>query len=244
MRNFVTYNLARAGGRYAARTVYVEVFVVQDGQPLGPQHYNGIYIALENIKRVSDGGSFLYVTIPIVCRIYPTFFFMMITTQTHTHIVLQDKNRVDIAKLAEDDPSGGYILVYSNDNIESNDYTIGPIPGWEHPFVLKEPNEPLDQGAYITKYLTDFDATLAAPDWLEKYTDLVDGPAWVDYFLLVELTKNPDSYVGSTYFYKDAGGPLAMGPAWDYNEAYGMWCLQIGFYIFVSVFAAVKCSVV
>ena len=26
------------------------------------------------------------------------------------------------------------------------------------------------------------------------YTTLIDGPAWVDYFLLVELTKNPDGY--------------------------------------------------
>lgn len=26
------------------------------------------------------------------------------------------------------------------------------------------------------------------------YPALIDGPAWADYFLLTELTKNPDGY--------------------------------------------------
>jgi hypothetical protein len=40
-------------------------------------------------------------------------------------------------------------------------------------------------------------AALDAPDWLTAspgYTSFIDGPNWVDYFLLVELTKNPDGY--------------------------------------------------
>jgi hypothetical protein len=53
MRNFMAYNLARGTGQWAPRTVYVEVFLVQDGQPLGLQHYNGIYIAVERVRRVS-----------------------------------------------------------------------------------------------------------------------------------------------------------------------------------------------
>lgn len=31
-------------------------------------------------------------------------------------------------------------------------------------------------------------------------------------------------YRGSTYFYKDRGGKLMMGPVWDYNEAFGICC--------------------
>lgn len=42
-----------------------------------------------------------------------------------------------------------------------------------------------------------FQAALEAPNWLAAgpgYSALIDGPNWVDYFLLVELTKNPDGY--------------------------------------------------
>lgn len=54
MRNYLSYNLARASGRYATRTVWVEVFLVLDGAPLGEQHYNGLYIAEEKVKKVSQ----------------------------------------------------------------------------------------------------------------------------------------------------------------------------------------------
>ncbi len=40
----------------------------------------------------------------------------------------------------------------------------------------------------------------------------------------LQLTKNNDGYRGSTYMHKDRDGPLAAGPAWDYNEAYGLCC--------------------
>lgn len=53
MRNWLAYNLARASGRYASRTVWVEVFLVDDGvAALAPTHYHGIYIGLEKIKAV------------------------------------------------------------------------------------------------------------------------------------------------------------------------------------------------
>ncbi len=61
MRNWLTYNLARASGRYASRTVWTEVFLVDDGAAtLAPSHYHGIYIGLEKIKVVSRGvGSWM-----------------------------------------------------------------------------------------------------------------------------------------------------------------------------------------
>ena len=36
----------------------------------------------------------------------------------------------------------------------------------------------------------------------------------VEYFLLVEFTKNPDGYRDSNYMYKDRGGLLMFGPPW------------------------------
>lgn len=145
--------------------------------------------------------------------------------------LLQGKNRVNMSKLAAPDLSGGYIFLYDNDNIEEGDLTFGPLPGWEHPFLLKDPNNFLqgDNGNWLLNYLKDFESALNAPDWLQRqvnlsYTSFIDGPAFTDFFLLVELTKSPDGYRGSTYMHKDKDKPFVMGPVWDYNEAYGMCC--------------------
>lgn len=140
-------------------------------------------------------------------------------------MIMQKNSRLDISDLKEDDLTGGYLMVYDNDNYDSDDVLVGPIsPDWDNPFVVKDPDEAPDNFEYITKYLQDFDAALKAEDWKEKYLEYIDLNAFIDYFLLVELTKNPDAYRGSTYLYKDKQKGLAMGPAWDYNEAYGMCC--------------------
>ena len=51
--------------------------------------------------------------------------------------VKPDKDRVNISKLEPADPSGGWILVYDNDNIVAGDVTVGPAANFDHPFVLK-----------------------------------------------------------------------------------------------------------
>lgn len=49
--------------------------------------------------------------------------------------------------------------------------------------------------------------------------------------LAVATNPSPDKHPpvvpkcsGSVYMHKDRDGPLAAGPAWDYNEAYGLCC--------------------
>ena len=84
-------------------------------------------------------------------------------------------------------------------------------------------NETKEATDALLLYLTDFQAALNAPDWLTRqgngsYSSYIDGPSFVDFFLVSELSKNPDSYRGSTYMSKDRDGPLSMGPVWDYNE--------------------------
>lgn len=142
--------------------------------------------------------------------------------------------------------------------------------------------------AWLVNYLTDFHTALFGADWLDAkagYSPFVDQSSWINYFLTVEASKNPDGYRwarergsgrflcrphgrrrvlgrgkegpdrapapgwsqrpgrspvlgvlkllprcpprpprGSTYMHKDADKPLAMGPAWDYNEAFGICC--------------------
>ncbi|CAD7695843.1 unnamed protein product [Ostreobium quekettii] len=186
MKNYLTMALARATGRYASNTQYVETFLVQDGGQLSIDHYHGIYIAMEKIKK--------------------------------------DKNRVNVQK-NEADISGGYIFKYDNDNFDEGDKII-KTTFTELEFVCVYPKKDKvtqDQLNWIGSYLGDWEKAMGTRD-RNQWTPYIDEGSFVDYFLITEMSKNPDGYRGSTYFHKDAGGPLVAGPAWDYNEAYGQCC--------------------
>jgi hypothetical protein len=181
-------------GRYATRTQYCELFI--DGS------YKGLYVLMEKIK--------------------------------------QDKNRVDISKLRPEDIegdqlTGGYILRV--DKVDNNDFpafTAFPgvsIPG-EEPVKLQyfDPSgEDLHtaQQVYIRDYIRQFEQALNTSSYLsyfKGYHDFIDKDALVDYILVNEISKNIDTYIFSTYMYKDRdskGGKLTMGPVWDFNIAYG-----------------------
>lgn len=50
--------------------------------------------------------------------------------------------------------------------------------------------------------------------------DRLDVDSFVDYLLMSEFTLNSDAGSYSTFFYKDARGRLAVGPVWDFNNAF------------------------
>lgn len=193
MRDVLAYDLANRMGRYATRTRFCEM-VIND-------KYEGLYILMEKVKK--------------------------------------DKNRVDVSTLkltdnTGDDVTGGYILKIDktegaksrlwNTTLKVNgiNYTI-PIQV-EYPKLTDISDA---QFNYIKKYVTDFETSLNSSDYLNKkslWRDMIDLDSFIDYFLITEFTKNVDGYRLSTYFYKDKdskGGKLKMGPAWDYNLAFG-----------------------
>jgi len=194
IKNVLSYKLARDMGRYATRTQYCELFI--DGS------YKGLYVLMEKIK--------------------------------------QDKNRVDISKLRPEDIegdqlTGGYILRV--DKVDNNDFpafTAFPgvsIPG-EDPVKLQyfDPSGEdlhMAQSIYIKDYIRRFEQALNLSSYLsyfKGYHDFIDKDALVDYILVNEISKNIDTYIFSTYMYKDRdskGGKLTMGPVWDFNIAYG-----------------------
>ncbi|MDZ7900556.1 MAG: CotH kinase family protein [Arcicella sp.] len=193
MRDVLAYDLANRMGRYATRTRYCEMVV--NG------NYEGIYILMEKVKR--------------------------------------DKNRVDVSSLKTtdntgDDVTGGYILKIDKTegsksrlwntqlNVNGRNYTI-PIQ-IEYPKITDITDA---QFNYIKNYITEFETSLSSPDFLNpnaKWRSMSDMDSFVDYLILTEVSKNVDGYRLSTYFSKDKdskGGKLKMGPAWDYNLAFG-----------------------
>lgn len=194
IRDPLAYWLARQQGRYATRTKYVEL--VRD------EVYQGVYILQERIKR--------------------------------------DKARVNISKLEPKDASGdaltgGYILkIDKEEGSESRQwyspFKPDPRSNFTPRFMVDYPkigdltNAQFD---YIKAKVIEFETAIYGPDYRDNdkgFRRFIDEDSFVDYFLLTELTRNVDGYRLSAFFHKDRdskGGKFRMGPAWDYNIAFG-----------------------
>jgi hypothetical protein len=138
------------------------------------------------------------------------------------------KNRVDIAKLessdnAEPQITGGYIV--KKDKLDPGDLTFNTSKGLS--LIHLEPDKTeitQEQRNWIKGYINEFEAALYGPNFIDPidgYAKYIDVDSFIDIHILVELTKNIDGFRLSTYMFKDRGGKLNMGPAWDYNLSLG-----------------------
>lgn len=194
MRNFITYHMGRESGEYAANTKFVEVFLI-----------------LDNSKKLDYDKHYhgLYVAMDRIER---------------------GSDRVNVKKLdPQVDPSGGYIFKYDNDNIDDDDIVFR-TKATDLEMVLVYPKGDgvwLEDLQPLINYVDGFEAALFADNFQDPasgYAQYINIAAFINYLLVVEITKNPDGYRGSTFMHKDRGGVLAMGPLWDYNEAFGICC--------------------
>lgn len=137
-------------------------------------------------------------------------------------------NRVDIAKLgpgdiAEPEISGGYIV--KKDKFDGDDVSFVTNRGQN--LIFQDPNgHDLTQAQrnWVRNYFNAFEAALYGPSFADPvngYAKFIDVDSFIDTHILVELTKNIDGFRLSTYLYKDRGGKLFQGPAWDYNLSLG-----------------------
>ncbi len=150
--------------------------------------------------------------------------------------IKRDKRRVNVAELQPDDNSGdeltgGYIIKVDRSAGEENE-------GWTSPFspnpffsrveYLFHYPKPADisqaQQDYIENYITAFETIMDQSDWKLYYQEYFDVDAFIDFWLINELTKNVDSFSLSTFFYKNKDSKdkrLVMGPVWDFNLGFG-----------------------
>lgn len=196
MRDVLAYKLARSMGRYASRSRYCEL--VMDGD------YKGVYVLLEKIKRSEE--------------------------------------RVNIAKLNPDENSGndltgGYILKLdkTSGGSGSDGFTSNFLPpnrsGTQTIYFQYEypKNDQISgtQKEYIARFMREFEAALNSQNYKDPqtgYQRYINVSSFIDYFIMNEVTKNPDGYRLSTFMYKEKdsdGGRLHMGPVWDFNLGFG-----------------------
>ncbi|HVO75981.1 MAG TPA: CotH kinase family protein [Ignavibacteriaceae bacterium] len=193
IRNILAFDLFAKMGHYQPSTRICEVVV--------NNVYQGIYILTEKIKR--------------------------------------DKNRVNICKLTTadtsgDDVTGGYIIKIDYDDGTGNDGWQGSYPAIDRtssrPYYIytdPKPVEILDkQKFYIQSFIKEIDSVLRSSGWkdpINGYRKYLNVPAFIDYFILGEVSRNVDAYKKSAYFYKDRDdkdGRLQPGPVWDFDWAW------------------------
>jgi hypothetical protein len=157
--------------------------------------------------------------------------------------IKRDNNRVDIARLNEDENSGddltgGYIVKIDKfDGSNTGGGWTSPYrpPGFQNNdqviyFQFDYPKArdiTPQQKQYIQDYVTAFEDALRnrpSNDLVTGYKSFIDINSFVDFAIINELTRNVDAYRLSTFLHKDKDskdGALYIGPIWDFNLGFG-----------------------
>jgi CotH kinase protein/Lamin Tail Domain/Fn3 associated len=142
--------------------------------------------------------------------------------------VTRGKNRADVEKLNDKvtDPtllSGGYI--FKRDKVDAGATTwttsapssIGMQSHYPEVYTTPQFNA-------LSGYINSFQAVLNGANFADPvtgYAAWIDVSSFIDGQLAVELTKQIDGYVFSTYWHKPRAGKIKAGQIWDFNIALG-----------------------
>lgn len=194
MNNTLTYQLARAMGRYAPRTRDVEV--VLNGE------YIGVYAAAEKIKRGPNRVD--------IAKLQPT----EISGDDLTGGYILSVDRYE-------GPGSGFTSPFppaENGNGQSVFFQYR----YPKPDDIAPQQKAYIQ-AYVDSFETTLAGPDFMDPGL-GFRAFANDSSFVDLFLINELSRNVDGYRLSSYLYKDKysnGGRLHAGPAWDYDIAWG-----------------------
>ena len=91
-------------------------------------------------------------------------------------------------------------------------------------FVLKDAKNEENPSIGVNDFkvsINKLNSALNNADWAGVESQ-IDVESFAQYYLVSELTNNPDAYFTSLYFYKDGSGDkVHAGPIWDYDIACG-----------------------
>ncbi|MEO3404242.1 CotH kinase family protein [Mucilaginibacter sp. CAU 1740] len=146
----------------------------------------------------------------------------MLTTQVEVN-----ENRVNITELKSSDNSadkitGGYLLEL--DERRDADFWFETTKGL--PITIKSPDAiTTAQLDYIKTYIQDTENAIFSTDFddpAKGYAKYINTDSFINWYFTAEIMKNQDSWdFSSIYYYKDRGGKLGMGPAWDFDLSLG-----------------------
>jgi hypothetical protein len=193
IREALVYDLGREMGLATQRYRFVELYLNVDSAPVAAGDYQGVYMLVETIKN--------------------------------------SKDRLDLKQLKEADTtlpkiSGGYIFKFEWLAAEEPTLTCTGAAATCWNYLEVEDPSPLNaqQKSWLTQYLQQFHDMLHSSRFADPqtgYRSWIDTKSWVDLVILNEFSREMDSYLRSTYFYKDREGPIVAGPLWDYDLTFG-----------------------
>ena len=130
-------------------------------------------------------------------------------------------HRVNIEVATETDLEGSYYLEIE----EAMDEPVCFKTVWDTPVMFHEPEYPTEaQQKYVKAWFDGFEHALERVQGQHDYSyrDYIDLPSFINYYIIQEITKNPDGNVRkSTYLTKEKGKPLEMYHVWDFDITLG-----------------------
>lgn len=214
MRNALIYDISNKIGQYAVETEFVELSINDE--------MLGTYVFMEKIKRDGDRLELEPLDPSITDESLITGAYILKIDKTSG-----DTEDSDWPGDADYRPELGFRSAYDSRGGRLDFEAHGPKTPEETYFLYEYPSRDEINDAqknYIEQYIADFEAALVAEDFTNEsrlYEAYIDVESFIDFFLLNELSGNPDAYRLSTFMHKNRGEKLKMGPIWDFNLAFG-----------------------
>ena len=193
IRNALIYALSNDVGRYAARTRFVELYLIEGQDSVRAEHYQGLYVLMERIKR---GGARVAIS-----KLAPEDVVEPAITGGYIVKIDDPGNDEEGFRAA----GQGFAHVYPKELEIAHDQ-LGYLTGY------------LDGVARAAASPDGVD-----PDSGTHYSELIDVPSFLDHHILNTLAKNPDALRLSAFFHKDRAGALHAGPVWDFDRTMGSY---------------------
>jgi hypothetical protein len=192
IRNALAFALSNRIGRYAPRTRFAEVFMVDDGGDVSARNFLGFFTLIEKIGR--DPERVNVSRLPESATTLPAI--------TGGFILRIDKGVPDF------DAAGRWLQFVYPDPEDMKSPERRPQLDFIRAFI-----DGFGQAARA--------ADFKHPSTGQHYSEFIDVDAWIDHNIINALTKNVDGLRISAYFYKERGGRLAAGPVWDFDRSLG-----------------------
>ncbi|MBO5396609.1 MAG: CotH kinase family protein [Clostridia bacterium] len=124
-----------------------------------------------------------------------------------------------------DDITGGYLLELEK-IYRYTDEVSGFVTDNGQAVVVKTPEyASKEQVQYISSYYQAFEDALYSPTGYNSegkhYSYYIDTEALAKMYIILEFTANFDGCSSSFFLWKDIGGKLTAGPAWDFDLSLG-----------------------
>ena len=192
IRNALAFDLSNRMGRYAPRTRFAEVFMVDDGGDVRAANFLGFFTLIEKIDRAPERVN--------VSRLPASA--AGVPAMTGGFILRIDKGVPDFTA------AGRWLQFVYPDAAAMLSAERTPQLDFIRSFI-----DGFGQAASA--------ADFKHPSTGQHYSTFIDVDAWIDHHIINVLTKNVDGLRFSAYFYKERGGRLAAGPVWDFDRSLG-----------------------